>query len=232
MRYRGSVLGPIWMVANLGIVVVGVTLLYSELLKQPVNTFMPYLVVSLLLMNFIWPVLIEGCHAFASAPDVLRQVNLPAVALVMRVMYRNLIVVAHNSVLVLIVFAYFNRFGEIRVLELAFGIALLLVNLWWATLLFAILGARFRDMIQILTSVLNFMGIFTPIYWVPALISKNQILLDINPLYHLFQIVRQPWLGQQASLLNYEVVIGAAIIGPIVTWTVFLRTRRQIVFWV
>src|SRR5262245_21102529 len=68
MRYRGSVLGPLWMVANLGIVVVGVTILYSELLNQPVHTFMPYLVVSLLVMNFIWPVLIEGCHAFANSP--------------------------------------------------------------------------------------------------------------------------------------------------------------------
>jgi ABC-type polysaccharide/polyol phosphate export permease len=235
MRYRGSALGPVWMICNLAVILGAVSVLYSELLKQPLETFVPFLAISLVLMNFIWPILLESCHAFAGAPDVIRQVKLPLTTFVMRVMYRNAIILAHNVLVAIAVFALVAIFAKpiaSRPIEALFGLALLVLNLGWISLIFAMLGARFRDMLQVATSVLNFMAIITPIYWVPALISKFQFFLNINPFYHLFQVVRAPLLGQDVLALTYMVTIGMAVGGWALTAYVFHRLRKQIVYWV
>jgi ABC-type polysaccharide/polyol phosphate export permease len=232
LRYRGSALGPVWMIANLGVIMLGVTILYSELLKQKPETFMPFLAVSLVLMNVIWPILLEGCHTFAGSPDIVRQVRMPLSALIMRTIFRNMIVLGHNALLIVIVFVGFQKFGDIKIIETLFGIVLLIVNLGWMAVLLSVLGARFRDAFQIVSSILNFMGIFTPIYWVPSLIQNNRILLDINPLFHLIEIVREPMLGGAASNLNYICTIGGALAGWGIAIWVFQSTRKRIAFWI
>jgi ABC-type polysaccharide/polyol phosphate export permease len=232
LRYRGSALGPVWMVANLGVIMLGVTILYSELLNQTPSTFMPFLATSLVLMNVIWPILLEGCHTFAASPDIVRQVRMPLSVLVMRTISRNMIVLAHNAILIVIVFVAFNKFMSVKLLETMLGLVLLLLNLGWISVLLAVVGARFRDAIQIVTSILNFMGIFTPIYWLPSLIKENRILLDINPLYHMIEIVRQPLLGDVASALNYTVTGVGAIVGWLIALFVFNWARRKVAFWV
>jgi ABC-type polysaccharide/polyol phosphate export permease len=232
LRYRGSALGPVWMVANLGVLMLGVTILYSELLKQKPETFMPFLATSLVLMNVIWPVLLEGCHTFAGSPDIVRQVRMPLSALVMRTIFRNIIVLGHNALLIVIVFVGFNKFGNVKPIETLFGVFLLLFNLGWMSVLLAVLGARFRDAFQIVSSILNFMGIFTPIYWLPSLIKDNRILLDINPLFHMIEVVREPILGGAASNLNYLTTILGGLIGWSIAILVFQKTRQRIAFWI
>lgn len=235
MRYRGSALGPVWMICNLAVILAAVSVLYSELLNQPLDTFVPFLAISLVLMNFIWPVLLESCHAFAGAPDVIRQVKLPLTTFVMRVLYRNTIILGHNLIVAIAVFALVAIFAKpiaTKPIEALFGLILLGLNLGWISLVFAMLGARFRDMLQIATSVLNFLSIVTPIYWVPALITKYQFFLNINPFYHLFQVVRSPLLGQDPGALTYMVTIGMAVVGWAGTAAAFHHLRKQIVYWV
>ncbi len=232
MRYRGSALGPFWIVANLVVVLGGITVLYGELLNQPYDTFMPFLTISMVLMGMFMPMLIESCNSFAAAPEVVRQVRMPLSVLVMRTVFRNLLVTAHNIVIIIIVFAIFKKLGGIKPLETIAGVILFLGNLSWMSVLLAVAGARYKDVIQIVTSALNFLVIFTPLYWVPELIKNNRILLDANPLYHLIEVVRDPILGQAASQTNYIVTSVMAVLGWVVTALVFAGARKRIAFWV
>lgn len=231
-RFRNSVLGPLWMLANLGVILGGISILYSEMLNQSIQTFVPYLSVSLVLLNLIWPTILESCHAFAAYPDIIRQVRMPLSALIMRTIYRNIIVTAHNLIIILIVFIAFKVWQNIKVLETLGGIILLFGNLGWISIICAIAGARFRDMIQITSSLLNVLALFTPIYWVPALISKNRIFLDINPFYHIIELVRQPMLGQHASQLNWIVCGAMMVFGWAIALILFNATKKKIAFWV
>src|SRR5262245_58635528 len=52
-RYRRSVLGPFWLTASAGIMAVSLGLLYSKLFGLPIDDFLPYLCVGLLLWGFI-----------------------------------------------------------------------------------------------------------------------------------------------------------------------------------
>jgi ABC-type polysaccharide/polyol phosphate export permease len=232
MRYRGSALGPLWMVANLVVVLGGITVLYGELLNQPYDTFMPFLTVGMVIMGLFMPLLIESCNSFAGSPEIVRQVRMPLSVLVMRTLFRNLLVTAHNMVILVIIFAVFKKLGDIKYLQALAGILILILNLTWMSILLAVAGARYKDVIQIVGSALNFLVIFTPLYWIPDLIKNNRILLDANPLYHLIEVVRDPFLGKDATMTNYVVTLVLVVVGWGVTAFVFNGARKRIAFWV
>src|SRR5579862_6111085 len=52
-RYRRSVLGPFWLTASMGIFVIALGLLYSELFQQSVADFIPFFCVGILVWNLI-----------------------------------------------------------------------------------------------------------------------------------------------------------------------------------
>jgi len=56
-------------------------------------------------------------------------------------------------------------------------------------------------------------------------------LLDLNPAYHLLEIVRAPLLGQWPSALNWVVSGGLAIVGWALALLFYGRFRRRIAYW-
>src|SRR5258707_15511449 len=47
-RYRRSILGPFWLTASTALMVIMLGVLYAELFNQPINDFIPFLCVGLL----------------------------------------------------------------------------------------------------------------------------------------------------------------------------------------
>jgi ABC-type polysaccharide/polyol phosphate export permease len=231
-RYRNSSLGPLWMIANLTVILLGVSIIYSELLKIPLNEYMPFLAISLILLNFIWPTLNESCHSFSTQGDVIRQVRLPLSVLAMRTLYRNIIVTGHNILVLIVVTVYYQMWDKVNYVGLVLGILLLLGIVAWASVVLAIAGARFRDTIQIVSSALNFMAIFTPIYWSPDLIKRNTIFLEINPFYHVLEIVRKPYFGEWASASNYTACLVFLVVGWAFAAFLYVKTYKKIAYWV
>src|SRR4249920_1897323 len=66
-RYRRSLLGPFWLTASMAIMVVSLGILYAELFNTPINDFLPFLCVGLLVWNLISSFLIEGGTIFTGA---------------------------------------------------------------------------------------------------------------------------------------------------------------------
>ena len=56
-------------------------------------------------------------------------------------------------------------------------------------------------------------------------------IADVNPFYHMVEIVRAPLLGKEPATLSWEVtsVMGAAML--ISACALFVRYRHRIIFW-
>jgi lipopolysaccharide transport system permease protein len=69
--------------------------------------------------------------------------------------------------------------------------------------------------------------------WMPNLLPQRTglYLLDLNPTYHLLEIVRAPLLGQLPTLMNWEVSLGLALIGWCLALAVYGRFKRRIAYW-
>jgi ABC-type polysaccharide/polyol phosphate export permease len=106
---------------------------------------------------------------------------------------------------------------------------LLLANISWISLAAGMASARFRDIPQIVASVIQFAMFMTPVFWLPGGRLLDHAVLLLNPFYHLLTVVRAPLLGQEVAPLTYGVLVAAAVLGWAVTFATFANIRRRIV---
>ena len=109
------------------------------------------------------------------------------------------------------------------------GLVLLMVNVSWVSLAAGMASARFRDIPQIVGSVIQFAMFMTPVFWLPGGRLLDHAVLLFNPFYHLLDVVRAPLLGQSVSATTYIFLSVLAVVGWAATFTTFALIRRRIV---
>jgi len=232
-RYRRSRIGPFWLTISMGVMIASIGFVFGQIFRAPAAEFLPFLAAGLILWAFISGVLQEGCTSFISAEAIIRQLQIPLFVHVLRTLWRNIIMFAHNIVILPIVFLVMGKPITWNILLCIPGLFLLVLNLTWMALLLGIFSARFRDFPQIVASVLQVVFYLTPIVWMPSLLPARSanLILDPNPAFHLMEVVRAPLLGSVPSLLSWAVVIAMAIAGWILTLWFYGRFRTRIAYW-
>ena len=93
-------------------------------------------------------------------------------------------------------------------------------------------SARFRDVPQLINSVVQIVFFVTPIMWKPELLRNATYIAELNPFYHLIEIVRAPLLGSLPSANSYLAVLLITLINLIFVGAFFARFRSRISYWV
>lgn len=232
-RYRRSMVGPFWLTISMSVMIGTIGLVFGQIFKSPMNDYLPYLTVGMVLWSLVVSCLTEGCLAFIQAEGIIKQIQVPFFSHVMRVLIRNLIVFLHNIVILPMVFYFVGRSLSWQSMVAVIGLFVLVLNLSWMSLLLGLLSARFRDLPQIINSAIQVIFYLTPIIWLPSLLPERAgfYLLSLNPMYHLFEIVRAPLLGQLPSSLNWMATSLMAVVGWVFTLFVFGRFRNRIAYW-
>ena len=229
-RYRGSVLGPFWITLSMGLMVLGIGFLYSNLFAIPLNEFLPFVALGIVFFGIMTGIINEGCDTFVQASGMLSQTSLPMLMFVWRTVFRNMINLAHHLVIVIAVLLFYEYWRIANVPLALLGVGLMVINSAWLSLLVGIASARFRDIPQIVVSVMQFAIFMTPVFWRPDRFSKqHQIILDVNPFYHLLEAVRAPLLGEAVASHTYIILVAMAVFGWLLTFALFAKTRRRIV---
>jgi ABC-type polysaccharide/polyol phosphate export permease len=229
-RYRGSILGPFWITLSMGFMVMGIALLYATLFNVSVQQYLPMVALGIVFFGVISSIVTEGCDTFVFASSMLSQTSLPMFTFIWRTVLRNLINLAHHMVIVVAVLLVFGIWRHTNLLGGLVGLVFLVLNAAWISMLAAIAAARFRDIPQVITSVMQFAAFVTPVFW-PAerMTGPKRIVLDLNPFYHMLEAVRAPLLGHAIAPHTYGFLAIMAALGWGLTFSVFSLTRRRIV---
>ena len=175
--------------------------------------------------------ILESSQAFLIGAQVVRNTALPVGVQVLRVIFRNLVVFAHNIPVVVLTFLVFGYAPSAMSPLALLGFALLVANVVWMGWAAALLATRFRDVGQIIGFALQFAIFVTPIFWRPEQAGSRHIALVLNPFHHMLAVVRGPIMGDAPTELNWVVTAVLAVAGLGLTALVHRRVRHQIVFW-
>lgn len=232
-RYRRSRVGAFWLTINILVMITTLGLVFGTLFRQPMAEMLPYLAIGLIVWGFLSTLINEGCTSFIAAQDTILQVRMPLFTHVMRVVWRNIIILAHNLLILPPLFLLFMKPLSPLALWALPGLVLLILNASWIMLALAVACARFRDLTQIAQNGVQVMFYVTPIIWSAALLPAHAgtALLDFNPFYHLINIVRAPLLGEVASILNWTVATLMALVGWVLALAFFGRYHKRIAYW-
>jgi lipopolysaccharide transport system permease protein len=231
-RYRGSMLGPLWLTLSTAVMVAALGFLYEALFHMVLRDYLPFLALSLVLWSYLQTLVAEACLGLTQNEAMIRAVRMPFSLYAARIVLRNVIVLGHNIVVIVVVFAIFAAWpGRVGLLALP-GFALWLVDSLALTMTLAAICARFRDIPPIMGSVMQIAFFVSPVIWRPELIHHGAEWLPFNPFYSLLELVRAPLLGglPDATIWLSAGGYSAALIG--LSWVFFARVRSRLAFWV
>jgi lipopolysaccharide transport system permease protein len=232
LRYRGSLLGPFWLTLSTAVMVFALGFLYAELFHQDLHEYLPFLALSLVLWNFLNALVAEGCTSFMQSEGMIRSMRLPFSLHVARTVVRNVLVLAHNIVVIVVVFAIFDVMPGWRALLAIPGLVLWVIDGLAAGLLFGAFCARFRDVPPIVASVMQIAFFVTPVMWKPEMLAHRPVFLTGNPFDSLLEVVRTPLLGAIPSPMMWISAGGYSLLLCIAAWLLFARVRGRLAFWV
>lgn len=231
-RYRGSVLGPIWLAGGVATISLGIGTLYSNIFNIQSDNFLLFVTLGMIVWTFITISIAEGCSQFFENGGMIKNATLPVNIYGFRLVWRNLILLAHNAVVGVLVFIYSGQGLEPVALLAIPGLALLIINIWWMSLLSGLLATRFRDVGQIITYFMQFAMFVTPLFWYPGMVGDRHFAISANPFYHLLEVVRGPLLGNTPSAENWIFVGVLAICGVGATWLAQAKFIKRVAFWI
>jgi lipopolysaccharide transport system permease protein len=233
LRYRGSTLGPLWLTLSTGIMVGALGYLYAGIFHTDVLDYLPFLALSIVLWGFLNSVVSEACTAFTESEGIVRSVRMPFFLFATRVLIRNLLVLGHNILVIAVVDVVFEVWPGWHGLLAVPGLLLWCVDCLGMALLLGTFCARFRDILPIVTSVMQIAFFMTPVIWKPDQLGEyGQSLLPLNPFFDLLDIVRAPLLGALPGTVSW---LGAGLYSLLLwamAWSLFSRARGRIAFWI
>jgi len=233
-RYRRTLLGPFWATISLAIFIASMGLIFSNLWRMDMVNFMPYFTSGFVVWVLVSTIITESCSSLIAFEGLIKQVPIPYLTFSWVVVLRNFIVLMHHSLVYIVVFIACGVKLNANFLLLLPASLIIIFTGIWASLLISICCARFRDLLQVVSSVLQISMFVTPIFWPPENLGSGGravLLLNGNPLYHFINIMRAPLLGQQPTAYNWCFSIVFSLIGACLTFFVFANVRRKIIYW-
>lgn len=231
-RYLRSRFGQFWITLSMAVFIGGLGLVYGGLFHQNMHDYIPYLAVNIIVWTFISGTIGESTTVFTQSAVYLRQDAIPKTVFVLRLLVRQLITLAHNVLIIPIVFLITMK-GITPVALLAIpGLVILLLALFLVSLNLGILATRFRDLPQIVTNALQLLFFVTPIMWrADQMGPDRQKIVILNPIAALLRLVSEPLLGQAPVRSSWALALLFIVVLGALTLPLFARFRGRLVYW-
>jgi ABC-type polysaccharide/polyol phosphate export permease len=226
------VFGPFWTTVSLAIFVIALGLVWSNLWHTDPKTYLPYLTSGMLCWVLLSTICAEGCGGIVGSEALIKQIRISYTVVACATVWRNTIVFLHNLSVYVFICIYAAVPPTWATLLVVPGLLLLCINGLWIALLLGAVCARYRDIQQLITNLLQIALFLTPVFWsTDQLTGRASLLAAYNPLYHLIAIVRDPLLGKAPEALHWIVVAGVTLLGWTLTIRVMGKFRHRIVYW-
>lgn len=230
-RYRRSVIGPFWFTLSTAILATVLGFLYSSLFNANLAEFLPYVATGLVIWQYIGSVMSESTAVFTSSGGLIKQIRLPLSIHISRMVWRNFVIFFHSLPVVLLMLVALNRWPGLEGLLAIPAIIMLPLHGVWIATVIGILCVRFRDIPPIVTNLVQVSFFFTPIFWMPEVLTDRAWLVEFNPFYHVIELIRAPLLGRTLHPESWVWSIGLMAGGYLLAWRLMYKYRDRVPYW-
>src|SRR5262249_8162132 len=106
-QYRRTMLGPLWVTLSLGILSAAMGVVWSKLFGQDIAVYLPFVTTGIVSWSFVSGLINGGCTVYTGGENVIKQLRVPMSLLNFILVWRNVILLLHNLVIVVFVVAIF-----------------------------------------------------------------------------------------------------------------------------
>jgi ABC-type polysaccharide/polyol phosphate export permease len=220
-QYQRTLIGPWWETISLAIFLFFLSIIWAKVVNEDLNTYLPYLVTSLIIWRFMTVLVGQGTMIFLNSSELIKsfKINLSTLAIIK--VYDKCLIFLHHLPIIIFFYLYF----KVDVLNKSFlllfyTVPIFLITCYSVCIILAFFNTRFRDLQSFVSMAMSVMMFFTPILWKADAIGPkaNFFIVQPNILYHYIEIIRMPMNGQNPQLLSI-------ILTTIFTFTSFIASQ-------
>jgi ABC-type polysaccharide/polyol phosphate export permease len=93
------------------------------------------------------------------------------------------------------------------------------------------LATRYRDVQPMLTSIITILFLITPVLWPPPENFANSLYFQLNPFYHLLELIRSPIINGVVPLTSWLVALGLLILNVLISIIFYSKVKNRLVLW-
>lgn len=229
VRYKRSVIGLFWTMLNPLILMIILTIVFSNLFRfEGISHFEVYFLSEYMVFGFFSQTTVQSMTSLAWNGSLMKRVRVPKSIFSISTTLSGLVNLCLAYIPLFVIMIVRGAPIKPAVLFLPVGFAIIAVFTLGVSLLLSALAVYFDDvsqMYQVGTIALMYM---TPIIYPIEIVPYRFLwLIRVNPLTQLFKLVRDPVYG--GSLPEFHIVIGSlaiAMAALIIGWQVFHRLAR------
>lgn len=233
IKYRRSVLGLAWSLLNPLLMMIVISIVFSQLFRFKIPNYPIYLITGQIMFTFISESTNMAMASITGNASLIKKVYIPKYIFPVAKTLSSFVNLLFSLIAVVIVILVTQV--KITWTILLFPIPLLAV-LAFAMGIGLILSAYsvfFRDIVHLYGVFLMVWNYMTPIFYPESLIEKHKILLIANPLYHIIKYFREIILyGTVPSLGLTTACVGTPLAFLLLGMYLFYRKQDKFILYI
>jgi len=193
-RYAQTKIGPWWSASSLMIVVIGISLSVGLLNGQSALDQAPRIAVAMGFWTFISGVLTEATDSYIADRSILLNTTLSDSTMTLRLVWRNYLVLLHNSVVMIVCLLVAKSpaesYGKLVLLILVFGPFLTAIA-FVPAYFFSRFGVQNRDLRVFISTAIQLNFFLTPVFWDPPASGTMRVIFLLNPAGWVIQFTKE-----------------------------------------
>lgn len=235
VRNRQSRLGVFWLLVPPMVYIWGIGGFFASMMGLTFREFVGYVALGYVVFRTVSSIITESSSAFSSAASFILDGHLRLTDFILRVVAKALFYFL-VSLPVVAVSLYLSPDWHWQALPLS-----LLVFAWMIGItlcfgvVFAVLGARFPDVGQLINSVFMFAFLLTPVIWHTDLMPPESLrgqFVRFNPLFHMVEVVRAPLLGTPLAVETWTYLAVLSVVSVLAAAITYRLFSRHVPVWV
>lgn len=231
-RYRRSVFGITWIIISFVAFIAVKALVFGSMFSAEDYNYFSHLVIGFALFGFISSVVTGSVNLYVSNKTWVLSSNLPytlyAHALITRNFIELFILLAVAGILIFFA-GSINFEGAWTIIP---AIILYYVTAFGLCLALSPLGARLRDLVYAIQTMMRIVFFATPIIWVAQPGTMQETIARWNPLTYYIDIIRKPFVEGVIPHQSWTIVLIMTSVILLIGLVVSGHTRKAITRWV
>jgi ABC-type polysaccharide/polyol phosphate export permease len=228
VRYKRSVLGIFWTMLNPLLMMVIMTIVFENLFRQTIPNFPIYVLSGYVVWAFFSQSTMSASTSVLDSAGLTRKVYLPQallpLACIMSALINLLLSLIPLSLLMLVMGGTFSP----ALLVLPASFLLLALFAYGLGLFLAASSVFFRDTVYTYGVLLVAWMYLTPLFYPPEIIpARFAPLIQLNPVYHLVELVRAPVYAGQLPEPGHVAAAAAFSISAVVVGFWYFNVMRD-----
>lgn len=235
-QFRRSKLGILWtFISPMGLTAI-MAVVFSVAFHYDYAEYLPYILSGILFWNLFSQTFVAGSSTIIGFDSFIRQCNHPITIYTLTnsmIFLSSFLISMVSLVCIMLIKEPINIiFG---VISLPITLIFYAVFSWCGTTISAYIGVQYRDYPMAANLLLQVIWYLSPVFFEEKMFEANALIyawFRINPVTHMLNLIRKPFLyGKMPTLNDYVLCLGFIVFLAVIAYWTNVKKERNAIFY-